>query len=73
MRDADYADDPALLAPAQAKSQLHSLEKAAAVISCYVNANKTEYICFKEKGAMSTLSGHPLELVDQIIYLGSNI
>ena len=46
--DADYADDLALLAdtPAQAESQLHSLEKAAKNISLYVNSDKTEFICF---------------------------
>ena len=48
MIDADYADDRALPAntPAQAKSQLHSLEQTAGVIILYVNANKTEFIWF---------------------------
>ena len=46
--DADYADDIALLAntPALAKSQLHSLERAAAGIGLHVNAEKMEYMCF---------------------------
>ena len=40
--DADYADDIALLAntPAQAKSLLHSLERAAGAINIHVNAKK---------------------------------
>ena len=46
--DADYADDIAILAntPNQAETLLHSLEQAAAGISLYVNAHKTEYMCF---------------------------
>ena len=49
--DADYADNIALLAntPAQAETQLHSLERAAAGIGLHVNADKTEYICFNQK------------------------
>ena len=41
--DVDYADDIVLLAntPAQAKSLLHSLERAAGGISLHVNADKT--------------------------------
>ena len=47
--DADYADDLALLAntPNQAETLLHSLERAAAGIGLHVNANKTEYMCYK--------------------------
>ena len=33
--------------PAQAKFLLHSLEEAAEGIGLYLNANKTELICFK--------------------------
>ena len=36
-----------------------------------MDANKTECLCFKQKGAIST--GKPLKLVDQFTYLGSNI
>ena len=45
---ADYADDIALLAntPAQAESQLHSLERAADSIRFPINADKTEYMSF---------------------------
>ena len=46
--DADYADDIAIMAntPDQAETLLHSLERAAAGIGLYVNAHKTEYICY---------------------------
>ena len=42
--DADCTDDIALLVttPAQAETQLHSLERAAAGICLHVNADKTE-------------------------------
>ena len=73
--DAEYADDIALLAntPAQAKTLLHSLERAAAGISLHVNAHKTEYMCFYQRGDISTLKSEPLKLVDKIIYQGSSV
>ena len=73
--DADYADDIALLpnTPAQAESLLHNRERAAAGISLYVNADKTEYMCFNERGDISTLKGGPLKLVDKFTYLGSSV
>ena len=75
MTDADYADDLALPlnTSAQAEFQLHSLEQSAGVIICYVNANETKYMCCKQKGTISILSGLLLKLVDQFTYLGSNI
>ena len=73
MTDADYVDDLEFLAntPAQAKPLLHSLEKAAGRISLYMNANKTESMCFKQRGAISTQSGTSFKLVDQFVYPGS--
>ena len=73
--DADYVDDIALLAntPTQAESLLHSLEQATEGIDFYVNADKTEYMCFNRKGNISTLNGGSLKLVAKFIYLGSNI
>ena len=52
--DTDYADNIALPAntPAEAESLLHSLEQAAEGISLNMNANKTEYMCFKREGAI---------------------
>ncbi len=55
--DADYADEIAILANtlAQAKTLLHSLERASAGIGLHVNARKTEYMCFNQAGDISTL------------------
>ena len=73
--DADYADDIAILAnvPAQAKTLLHSLERAAAGIGLHVNAHKTEYMCYNQTGDISTLNGSSLKLVDKFTYLGSSV
>ena len=74
-RNTDYTDDQALLAntPTQAESLLHSLEKAPGGIGLNTNPDKTEYMSFKQKRAISTQSDKPLKLVDQFTYLGSNI
>ena len=60
--DADYADDITLLAntPAQADSQLHSQERAAASTGLHVNADKMEYMCFNQTGEISTVNGSSL-------------
>ena len=73
--DSDYADDIALLAntPAQTETQLHSLERAAAGIGLYVNADKTEYMCFNQIGDLSTLNDISLKLVDKFTYIGSSV
>ena len=73
--DADYANDIALLAntPTQAKTLIHCLERAAAGIGLHVNADKTEYMYFNQRGDISTLNGGPLKLVYKFIYFGSNI
>ena len=73
--DADYADDIALLAniPNQAETLLHSLERATAGIGLHINAHKTEFMCFNQKGDISTLGGTSLRLVDKFTYLGSSV
>ena len=73
--DADYADDIALLAntPNQAETLLHSLEQAAAGIGLHVNAHKTEFICFNQKGNISTLDRTSLKMVDKFTYIGSSV
>ena len=73
--DADYTDDIALLAntPTQAESLLHSLEQAAGVIGLHVNADKTEYICFNQKGDISTLNCGSLKLVDKFTHFGISV
>ena len=55
-------------APNQAEKLLHSLEWAAAGIGLYVNAHKTEYMCYNQTGDISTLDGTPLKLVDKFTY-----
>ena len=73
--DMDYADDITLLAntPAQAETQLHSLERAAGGIGRHVNADKTEYMWFNQRGNISTLKGGPLKLVDKFTYQESSV
>ena len=73
--DAAKADDIALLAntPAQAETELHSLERVAGDIGLHVNADKTEYMCFNQKGDISTLKGQPLKPVDKFTYLGNSV
>ena len=73
--DANYADDIAILAntPNQAETLLHSLERTATGIGLHVNAHKTEYMCYKQTGDITTLDGTPLKLVDKFTYLGSSV
>ena len=61
--DANYADNTALLENtlAQPKSQLHSLGRVAGAIDIHVNAEKTEYMCFNQRGDIFTLNGGPLK------------
>ena len=46
---------------------------AAAGIGLYVNAHKTEYMCYNQTGDISTLDGTPLKLIDKFTYLGSSV
>ena len=73
--DTDYANDIVLLAntSTQAKSLLHSLEWAADGIGLHVNANKTEFICFNQRGDIFTQNGRSLKLVDKFTELGSSV
>ena len=68
-------DGTVLLAniPAQAEFLLHSLEQAPGGIGLYINADKTEFMCFNQRGNISTLNGRYLKLVDKIMYLGSSV
>ena len=69
--DADYADDIVLLA--NTPTLLHSLEQAAAGIGLHVNTDKTEYMCFNQRGDISTLNDSSLKLVDKSTFLGSGV
>ena len=73
--NADYAGDIAILVntPNQAETLLHSLERAATGIGLYVNAHKTEYMCYNQMGDISTLNRALLKLVDKFTYLGSSV
>ena len=73
--NANYTDDLALLAntTAQAETLLHSLERTAAGIGLHVNADKMEYMCFNQRGNISTRNGSSLRLVDKFTSLGSSV
>ena len=73
--DAEYTDDKALLANtlAWAETLLHGQEWAAAGIGLHVNADKTEYMRFNQRGDISTLNGSSLKLVDKFTYQGSSV
>ena len=71
----DYADDIAHLAntPAQTETLPYSLEWAAAGIGLHVYVDKMEYICFNQRGDISTQNGNSLKLADKFTYLGSSV
>ena len=73
--DAYNANDIALQVdtPTQAESLLYSLEQAASGIDLHVNAGKTEYMRFNQKGDIPTLNRSSLKLVDKFMYLGSYV
>ena len=62
--DANYAND---IAPAQAETQLHILERAAAGIGVHVNADKIQ------RTDISRLNVCSQKLVDKFTYLGSSV
>ena len=68
--DADYADDIALLANTskQAQSLLHSLKRAAGGIRLHVNAEKTEFMGFIQRGDVATPNNRSLKLEDKFTY-----
>ena len=68
------AYDLALLVntPRQAKYLLHILEQIGSSIDSYINLDKTEFMCFKKDGAISTFNNKLLKL-DHFTYFGSNI
>ena len=71
--DAGYADDIALLTntPIQAESQLHNLEQAID-IGFHVNADKTEYMYYNQKGHFHSEWWFS-ETMDKFTYLGSSV
>ena len=75
IKDADYADDIALLTntPAQTATLLHRLERVAGGIGLHINADKKEYMYFNQRNVISTLNGGSLKLVDKFTYVGSSV
>ena len=73
--DADYVNDIALLAntSAQPETLLHGLELATGGIGLRFNAHETEYMCFNQRGDISTLNGSSVKLVDKFTYQGSSV
>ena len=73
--ETDCIDDKALLAntPAKAETLLHSLERAVDGIGLHVNADKTGYMSFIQRGDISTLIGRSQKLADKLTYLGSSV
>ena len=73
--DTVYADEIALLGntPAQVQSLLHNLLRAAGGIGVYVNVDKTEFICFYQRGDIYTLNGRSLKLEDKFTHLESSV
>ena len=57
----------------QAESLLPCLELTARDIGIYMISDKTEFMCFKEDGAIFSLNDKPLKLVDYFTYVGCNI
>ena len=57
--DAVYVDDIAILAntPNQAETLLHSLERGAAGKGLFLNAHKTEYMCYNQTGDIYNQTG----------------
>ena len=73
--EAYFTDDKAFLVntPAQTETLLHSLQRAATVIALHVNAHKMEYMCFNQRGDISTLNVGSLKLVNKFTFLGSSV
>ena len=71
----DYVNDMVLFVntPTWAESLLHSLEQEAGGFGLHVNADKMEYMCFYQKGDISTLNDGSLKLVDKFTYLESSV
>ena len=55
------------------KSWSHSLKHVGRSIRFYMNSAQTQFMSFQQDGAISKLYARPLKLLDNTIYLGSNI
>ena len=61
----NYADDIEQIHPPKPNRSYIFLEQTAGGIGLHVNADKTEYMCFNQRGDISTLKSGPLKLVDK--------
>ena len=50
-----------------------SLEWTTADVGLHVNAHRIEYMCFNQRGDISTLNNSSLKLVDMSTYIGSSV
>ena len=68
--DPDYADDITLLenTPTKAEFLLHNIERGAGGICRYLNADKTEFMCFNPRGDISTQNGGSPKLVNKFTH-----
>ena len=75
MTDIDYADDLTLTSDTieDTTQLLHHLETSAKEIGLFINAKKTEFISFNQKGQMKSLNGKEIKAVEDFTYLGSRI
>ena len=63
MTDTNYTYNLVLLANTLTPEESLQHRQEPINIRLYVNENKTEYICFKQKETVFTRSGKPLKLV----------
>ena len=77
MTDVDYADDLVLISDflTDGTILLHKLEQAASEVGLYINAKKTEFICYNQHhtGSIKSLKSNNIKAVEEFTYLGSNI
>ena len=74
MTDADYSDElasPKYPSASWIPAAYPRVSSKKHWLLC--DANKTEFMCFKQGEAIYSLSSKPLKLVDQFTYLDSNI
>ena len=73
--DADYADDIVLLAntPIPTKTIYIVSNEQLLALASMSTQKKTEYMCFNQRGDISTLNGSSLKQVDKFTYVGSSV
>ena len=59
--------------PTQAETLQYGLEREVAGIGLHINTDKTEYMCFDQRGDFFTLNGSFLKRVDKFTNLESSV